>query len=242
MKALILAGGRGKRLGKVSEGINKCLLDVFGKPLIEYSFDCVSALDEINELIVMVGYRAEDIINKYGNNYKGKTVKYVIQWDRYGLVDAIEWGKELLGKDDFLLLLGDEFMLFPKHKDMIEKFKTEKLFGVCGVINVSDKEMIKKTYSIIQDKSGRIVQLIEKPKNPPNNIMGTGNCVFKNEILNYIPKTIINSKRGEKELPDLIQCAIDDGKLIKPFNICDKYVNVNTFKELDSFGSGFSHF
>mgnify|MGYP006977938104 CR=1 FL=1 len=42
--------------------------------------------------------------------------------------------------------------------------------------------------------------------------MGTGNCIFKNEILNYVPQTPINPIRSEKELPDFIGCAVNDNK------------------------------
>jgi len=75
-----------------------------------------------------------------------------------------------------------------------------------------------------------------------NNIMGTGNCIFKNEILSYIKQTPINQKRGEKELPDLIQCAIDDGNIIKLFVICDNYFNINSPEELKRMNSYFAHY
>ncbi len=74
-----------------------------------------------------------------------------------------------------------------------------------------------------------------------NNIMGTVNCLFKNEIFAYIPQTPINQKRGEKELPDLIQCAIDEGKIIKSSIICDQYFNINSEKEIREAGSYFVH-
>jgi dTDP-glucose pyrophosphorylase len=74
-----------------------------------------------------------------------------------------------------------------------------------------------------------------------NNIMGTGNCIFKNEIFSYISHTPINQKRGEKELPDLIQCAIDEGNIVKSFKICDHYVNVNIPEEIKRAESYFAH-
>ena len=86
------------------------------------------------------------------------------------------------------------------------------------------------------------MKLIEKPQCPTNNIMGTGNCLFRNAILSYIPKTPINPNRGEKELPDLIQAAINDGKIIKPFNICSRYFNFNVREEIHDVESFFAHF
>ena len=64
MKALILAGGRGKRLGDITESLNKCLLELGGKSILEYNLDrAVEA--EPNEIVIVVGYQAEDIINRY---------------------------------------------------------------------------------------------------------------------------------------------------------------------------------
>ena len=198
MKALILAGGRGKRLDDVYEDKNKCMIEIEKKPLIEYSLDCAGQTN-ISEIVIVVGYKAEEIINTYGNSYNGKTIKYVIQPEQKGLVHAIECAKDTIGKEDFMLMLGDELMVKPKHSEMIKKYRQEDLFALCGIVNVEDKNLIKKTYAVIQGEDNRIFRLIEKPFNPTNNIMGTGNCVFKNEIFSYIPQTPINQKRGEKE-------------------------------------------
>lgn len=227
MKAIILAGGRGKRLNPYTKDINKCIIPFKGKPLIEYSLDCIAVLP-VDEIIIVVGYRAEDIINNYGIHYKNKKIRYVIQQEQLGLVNAIECCQDALEGHDFLLFLGDEIMIKPYHQSMFDYFLREDLFGVCGVVEVADRNLISKTYSIFFGDDKRIYRLIEKPKNPLNNYMGTGNCIFKNELLSYIPITPINQNRKEKELPDLIQCAVDDGKVIKAVIVCNQYVNVNS--------------
>ena len=241
MKALILAGGRGKRLAEISEAKNKCLIEIKGKPLIEYSLDCASKTD-ISEIVIVVGYRAQEIMKRYGASYNGKVIKYVIQPEQKGLVHAIECAKEAIGKEDFMLMLGDELMVNPNHPEMIKDYQNKNIFALCGVLNVEDKDLIKKTYAVVQDEDNVIFRLIEKPLNPMNNIMGTGNCLFKNGIFSYIAQTPINQKRGEKELPDLIQCAIDDGKIVKSFALCDKYFNLNLKEDIKDAESYFSHF
>jgi dTDP-glucose pyrophosphorylase len=240
MKTLILAAGRGKRLGELSEDKNKCMLLIRGKPLIEYSLDCAIQIDS-SEIIIVIGYRGSEIVKCYGQTYYGKQIVYVEQKEQHGLVHAIECAKEAIGKEDFMLMLGDELMINPRHKGMIGLFSAEKLFGVCGVVKVEDMNLVKKTYSVVQSNDEKIIRLIEKPNNPQNNLMGTGNCVFRNDILSYIPKTPINQNRSEKELPDLIQCAIDDGKVVGVFDICDRYVNVNIPDEIEKVESYFAH-
>jgi dTDP-glucose pyrophosphorylase len=115
---------------------------------------------------------------------------------------------------------------------MMKKFLEEGLFGVCGVMKQKDKNKISRTYTVLVDDNGRIFRLIEKPKKALNNWQGTGHCIFKNEIFSYIERTPIHPERGEKELPDLIQCAVDDGKLVKIFDICDEYININSEEDL----------
>ncbi|MFH1762201.1 MAG: nucleotidyltransferase family protein [bacterium] len=232
MKALILAGGRGKRLDETTEQNHKCLIELRGRSLIEFSLDAASSLEQIEEIIIVVGFRAEDIINRFGIEYKGKKIQYVIQREQKGLVHAIECAVPLLGESDFLLMLGDEIMVNPKQGDMLDFFSNGNLFGVCGIVHEPDKAKISRTYSIMQNEDARIFRLIEKPRNPLNNLKGTGNCVFKNEIISLIERTPINPNRNEKELPDLIQCAIDDGKVVKSFVVCDHYTNINSNKEL----------
>lgn len=243
MKALILAAGRGKRLGELTQTKNKCLLEVNGRPLIASSLDYASQLD-ISEIIIIVGYQAEKIKKYCGNEYNGKPVKYVFQPEQKGLVHAIECAQEAIGQEDFFLFLGDELMINPRHSEVVRKFKEEKPFTICGVINVDNPNLISKTYGV-QEKEGIVSDLIEKPTAAEinnglvvKNIMGTGNCVFQNAIFSYIPKTPMNPKRGERELPDLIREVIRDGKKVTSAPICDVYFNIN----LKNDESYFAHF
>ena len=233
MKALILAGGRGSRLSPMTATLNKCMMCYAGKPLIENSLDNATKAG-VEEIVIVVGHLAEQIINAYGNCHDGTRIRYVIQWEQRGLVHAIECAREAIDGADFMLFLADEILLAPRHAEMIRTFKKESLLVICGVTEVEDVSQISKTYSIItSDADNRIFRLIEKPTHPMNNIMGTGNCVFGNAIFDYIGSTPINQKRGEKELPDLIQCAIDDGQTVRAFRIGDAYFNVNTQDDIE---------
>lgn len=232
MKALILAGGRGKRLGNLTSSINKCMLELMGKPVLEYNIRRAVEIEDIDEIVIVVGYRAEDIINRYGIKYENKRIRYVIQWEQRGVVHAIECSREAIGDDDFMLLLGDEVLVNSRHKEMVKKFIEDEIFALCGVVVQNDRSKISKTYTVLVGEENRVFRLIEKPKRPLSNLQGTGHCVFRNEIFSYIERTPIHPERGEKELPDLIQAAIDDGRIVKIFNIADGYTNINSEEDL----------
>jgi dTDP-glucose pyrophosphorylase len=233
MKALVLAAGRGKRLGEHSENHNKCMLHLFGKPLVQYSLENAVRV-RVDEIIVVVGYRAEEIINEFGNRFEGTRVQYVIQHDPRGLVHAIECSQDALEGSDFMLFLADEILHQPRHAEMIKVFEEQNQFVVCGVVHEPNPDEIRKTYALIQnDADRRVYRLIEKPRRPPNRIRGTGNCIFRGGILEYLELTPTNPNRHEKELPDLIQCAIDDGYPVTSFDIGAAYININSPEDIE---------
>lgn len=231
MKALILAAGRGNRINEVTRDQNKCMLKVAEKTLLEFSLER-SIHAGVDEMVIVVGYKAHNIINSFGYMFNGIPITYVNQRRQSGLVHAIECAEEALEGDDFMLTLGDEIIIKPRSDKLAEEFKERKCFGLCGVVEQEDREEIRKTYTVFLGQDERILRLIEKPRIVNSNIMGTGNCILKNEILNYIPLTPIHHERKEKELPDLIQCAVDDGHIIYPFLIGSDYININSFEEL----------
>lgn len=232
LKALVLAGGRGQRLNGYAEEENKCMMLFRGKPLVEYSLENAINLG-VKEIVIVVGHMAEQIINAFGNSYRGTTIKYVIQREQLGLVHAIACAQKTIGASDFILFLGDEFFIKPNHTTLLQAYYAHDAFAVCGVIRVQDPRLISKTYSILFDRDSKMIyRLIEKPINPSNDFMGTGNIIFNHKIFSYIDQTPINQKRGEKELPDLVQCAVDDAKKVLYHILADNYVNINTVEDI----------
>jgi dTDP-glucose pyrophosphorylase len=212
------------------------MLRLFDKPLVQYSLENAVRVG-VEQIVVVVGYRAEEVINEFGNRFEDVRIRYVIQHDPKGLVHAIECARDALGGSDFMLFLADEILNQPRHAEMVRVFQEQSLFVVCGVVHEADRDEIRKTYAVIQnDADRRIYRLIEKPRRPPNRIRGTGNCIFRAEILDYLDLTPINPHRGEKELPDLIQCAIDDGHLVTSFDIGAAYVNINSPEDIEIAG------
>ena len=93
-------------------------------------------------------------------------------------------------------------------------------------------QAVRNTYAVFEDQGGRILRLVEKPRRAINQYQGTGNCIFSNRILEYIEWTPISQARQEKELPDLIQCAIDDGHIVQSFLVGGRYININTAEDI----------
>jgi UDP-N-acetylglucosamine diphosphorylase / glucose-1-phosphate thymidylyltransferase / UDP-N-acetylgalactosamine diphosphorylase / glucosamine-1-phosphate N-acetyltransferase / galactosamine-1-phosphate N-acetyltransferase len=233
MHALILAAGRGKRLENLTAECNKCMISHQGLPILEHVIARMAALRQIDQIVVVVGYRAEDVINHFGNHYGGKPVRYCIQRDQRGLVHAMDCAREVLAGQEFILLLGDEVMDAPRYEEFLDDFETRGWHALLGSSAVANRELIKKNYTFLPDDHRRVFRLIEKPAIPVNDLLGTGSVVFRADVFDFVDATPVNAARGEKELPELLQTIVDTGRPVGYFDLCRNYGNVNSVEDLE---------
>lgn len=106
MQAVILAAGRGKRMGKLTEELPKPMLQVAGRTLLEHKFDALP--DDVHEIVLIVGYLKEKIMERFGGSYKGKRLIYIEQQNIVGgTMDALLQAKDVL-HEKFLVMMGDD--------------------------------------------------------------------------------------------------------------------------------------
>lgn len=231
MKAVILAGGRGKRINDLTNGENKCLIKVKDRTILQNNIENISMQDEIEDIIIVVGYQAEKVMHEIGNEANNKPITYCIQKEQLGLINALESAKHSLKNKDFILLLGDELIINNQYEEAIRRFYYYDYNCIIGTYNVDDIDLVKKTYTIKINDNEQIEDLVEKPAQPFNNIMGTGNIIFKKGLVDYINQTPINPLRGERELVDFLKIILSDKGSISTFNVGDYYFNLNTLDD-----------
>jgi len=105
MQAVILAAGRGTRLKPITNHIPKPMIKIDGKNFLERNIELLPK--EINEIIFVVGYLKEQIINHFGSEFLGKKITYVKQKNLLGTGHALHLCKEHLD-DKFLVMMGDD--------------------------------------------------------------------------------------------------------------------------------------
>ncbi len=105
MQAVILAAGRGTRMVELTESVPKPMLDVAGKPLLEYKLEALP--DEIDELVIIIGYLGEVIRKHFGGGFAGKKISYIEQKELDGTAGALWKAKDLL-RERFLVMMGDD--------------------------------------------------------------------------------------------------------------------------------------
>jgi UDP-N-acetylglucosamine diphosphorylase / glucose-1-phosphate thymidylyltransferase / UDP-N-acetylgalactosamine diphosphorylase / glucosamine-1-phosphate N-acetyltransferase / galactosamine-1-phosphate N-acetyltransferase len=105
MQAVILAAGRGKRLGGITNKTQKCLVRVAGTPILERLLQTLPPV--VHEVVLVVGYCAEKVRAYFGDEWDGKSIQYVEQDELLGSGDALHAAKHLL-HNRFLVLNGDD--------------------------------------------------------------------------------------------------------------------------------------
>ena len=200
-KGIILAGGYGTRLGPLTKGVNKHLLPLYDKPLIYYPLSVLMLAGINNILIITNKDEKSNFIKLLGDGSQlGIKITFLEQSRPKGLPDAFIIGKNFIGKDDVVLILGDNFFygqgFTNRLKNALKKNKGATIFTYI-VNNPSD-------YGILEtSKRNKIKKIIEKPFRPKSNLAITGLYFFNHKVINFA-KSLKPSKRNELEIVDLL--------------------------------------
>ena len=200
MKAVILAAGEGKRLRPFTETIPKVMLPVANKPVLEYVIDAVKN-NGINEIIIVVGYKKE-VIMEHFDNYTGANIHYVVQNKQLGTGHALLHAKNHI-KDTFIVLSGD---------NIIDNKSISKLINDDSKYSILIKEHPNPSkYGAVFIERENLREIVEKPKEETGKFISTG--IYK------LPKTIFKkieelASQGIYDLSSTIQSIIDDGNKI----------------------------
>ena len=135
--------------------------------------------EEINEIIVVIGYQGDMIKSYLGANYKNKKVYYVLQEELSGTGNAVLLTKSYFKPDErFLIFYGDEFF----YKDDVQNCLAHNLSWLCWEFtNPSAGNTITMS-------NGLVTEVVEKPKNPNSKIGGGGLMLVNTDLFNYAPE------------------------------------------------------
>ncbi|HKJ57797.1 MAG TPA: UTP--glucose-1-phosphate uridylyltransferase AglF [Halobacteriales archaeon] len=209
MKAVVLAAGEGTRLRPLTEDKPKAMVEVAGEPLLTHCFDQLLSLGA-DELIVVVGYLKERIIGHYGDSYEGVPITYTHQREQDGLAHALLTVEEHVD-DDFMLILGDN-VFRANLADVVNRQREDRADAAFLVEEVPMEEASR--YGVCAtNKYGEIVEVVEKPDDPPSNLVMTGFYTFTPAIF-HACHLVQPSNRGEYELSDAVDLLIQSGRTI----------------------------
>jgi len=207
MKGIILHGGRGTRLRPLTHVGPKQLIPVANKPISQYVLEDLVEAGVKDVAIVLGDIYPEKVKEYYGDGSAfGAKLSYIYQGEPRGIAHAISLCEEYIGNESFIVYLGDN-LLKGGIKEYAESFKNsnyDAMILLCEVENPQRFGVAKFS------ENGRLIGLIEKPKEPPSNYALTGIYFFKPVIFEMI-RQLKPSWRGELEITEAIQMLIDKG-------------------------------
>jgi len=176
MEAIILAGGRGKRLANLTTHTPKPMLSVAGKPFLVHILYTLRTRG-ITEVIISVGYLRESIMRQLKNNYGGMTIAYAEEKSPLGTGGGLFNALPLCKKNDVLVLNGDSFSDI-NYFDMMSKHKNSSSRMTIGIKHVPDTSR----YGRVNIKSGMISMFEEKGVGGPG-FINVGVYIVQREYL-----------------------------------------------------------
>ncbi len=210
MKGVFLCAGKGTRMRPVSYSVPKHLIPVANKRILQYNVEKVidAGIDQIGLVVSpeMEGmYR--DIL---GTSKWGASITYIHQEDPRGLAHAVDCARDYVQNDPFLVYLGDN-LLQTGLEEMVTNFRESNSAASILLASVDDPER----FGVAEIEDGKVVDLIEKPDQPPSDLAIVGTYLFTEEIFSAIDK-IEPSDRGELEITDAIARLIRKGSKVTP--------------------------
>jgi len=227
LQGVVPAAGEGTRMRPLTGDKPKGLVEVADKPLLSHVFETLTEAG-VTELVVVVGYRGEQIREYYGKSFEGIPIRYVEQGSRDGLADALLQAESILD-GDFLLLNGDN-VLCANPSAVVERHHTSDADATTLVDEVSDERARKG--AVFETDDDRISAVVEKPEDPPSNLVPRGFYAFSPKILPAC-KLVTPNATGEYELTDAVDLLLSAGRTVETVPLDCWCLNVNTPEDCD---------
>ncbi len=210
MKALVLAGGAGTRLRPITHTSAKQLLPVANKPVLFYGLEAIAEAG-ITDVGIVVGDTADAIEAAVGDGSAfGLSATYIRQAAPLGLAHAVLVARDYLGGDDFVMYLGDNFIV-GGISGLVTEFRTQRPDAQILLTQVSDP----RAFGVAElDQAGRVVGLEEKPRRPKSDLALVGVYIFRPSVHEAISE-LKPSWRGELEITEAIQWLLDHDKTVR---------------------------
>ena len=220
MKGLILAGGLGSRLRPLTHTSAKQLVPVANKPIIFYGIEAMAEAG-IRDVGIVVGDTRDEIMRVVGDGTRwGIDISYIPQETPAGLAHCVLIARDYLGDDDVVVYLGDN-LVEDGIAQFVDAFEAERTRVAMPRLDGADDPPAAQILLTrvadpsqfgvaVLDGAGNVVQLVEKPADPPSDLALVGVYLFDSRIHEAV-RSIKPSARNELEITDAIQWLVDQG-------------------------------
>ena len=213
MKGVLLAGGTGSRLYPLTRITNKHLLPIYDRPMISYGVEALvkAGIGEI--MVVTGGTHAGEFLRllSNGEDHGVDRLCYAYQDRPGGIAEALGLAERFVGDDLVLVMLADN--VFGRTiRPTVERFTEQKKGARIVLSKVEEPAHLRHLGVPEFATDGRVVQIIEKPEDPPSDFCVTGVYCYDPTVFSVI-STLVPSGRGELEITDVNNHYVDAGAM-----------------------------
>ncbi|HSH75377.1 MAG TPA: sugar phosphate nucleotidyltransferase [Longimicrobiales bacterium] len=209
MKGVILAGGLGTRMLPMTRVTNKHLLPVYDRPMIYYPLQQLAHAGIRDILVVTGGDSAGDFLKllRNGHDFGLDHLRYAYQDGEGGIAEALGLAEFFAGGEPIAVILGDNIFQ-DALTEAISIFGKDPTGAMVLLKEVDDPER----FGVARLQNGRVVEIVEKPREPPSRLAVTGCYLYDNRVFDVI-RTLAPSGRGELEITDVNNRYIEWGAM-----------------------------
>jgi len=226
LKAAILAGGYGKRLRPLTDDRPKPLVEVGGKPIIVWQIEWLKR-HGIKDLVVLVGYKRNMIIDELGSGAKhGVRISYIVEEDPLGTGGALKNAEHILEREEHFLLLNGDIITNLNPIELVDMLKKNPS-SVASIAVVP----LRSPYGVVKvSEGGSVASFIEKPV-IPDYMINAGVYAMKPSIFDYLPE------KGDIERACFPRLASEGRLLAKIYGDQVYWRSIDTIKDIEEVGN-----
>jgi|SRR5437762_3252808 len=221
-QAVILAAGRGTRMRELTAVVPKPMIEVRGKPVLQYIIEGLRDAG-VRELLVIVGYHAETVRNFFGDGSRNKVaIQYAMQTVQDGTGRVVDLARGFVAGCPFVLSYGDILVDPPNYKRLVDLPE-----DVEAIVTVTRGEDVSKGGAVFLNEQMELVDLREKsqPGEVKSPWYNAGLYAFRPSIFEFTVK-LKPSPRGEYELTDAIRDLAQSRKKVKALELMGEWADV----------------
>jgi glucose-1-phosphate thymidylyltransferase len=205
MKGVVLAGGTGSRLDPLTRVTNKHLLPVGEKPMVQWAVDFLVEAG-VRDLILVTG---SDHVDDF-RRYFGNDLQFAQQDQAGGIAEALGLARDFVGDDRVVVMLADNIFSGPI-AETVQNFEAQEKGARVLLAHVRETEHLRHL-GVPRIEDGRIVEIVEKPEDPPVRYAVTGVYCYDADVFDVVA-SLEPSARGELEITDVNNHYVRSGTL-----------------------------
>jgi glucose-1-phosphate thymidylyltransferase len=242
VKGLILTGGKGTRLRPLTYTRAKQLLPLANKPVLFYAIEALVAAG-VSDIGLVVGDTHVEIRSAVGDGSRWGSevhIQYIQQEAPLGLAHAVLTARDYLGKDRFIMFLGDN-LIGESLGPIVQAFEDPACSYNCRILltpvedpsafGIAELDSLAPDRETADHEGLRVRRLVEKPPVPASNLALVGVYCFDHHILEAAD-SIVPSARGELEITDAIQWLIEAGYDVRPHMLEGYWIDTGKMEDI----------